>query len=532
MSLAQLLRCLRCQFADRLVLLLSIFGTITVFVLNGAYNRVAIHRDEGYEAVKVRLLHSGFLPAVDFWNDQPPFLALIGSYMPADRPGVVQQLRLIALLASLVGLIGFHSFMVSAFDKKSADIGALYLAGSTTFLTFAHAAILETVGTGLAWGCVGCLSAAIRGSAGEANPVRRTKNILFCIVGGVLALSAISTKFTALLPLAAAYGANAGIHAKPATPTATEMISIRRLLWLNGLTALCVLLGATCMIETSNIVFETLLATFSSHFANTSLNFINSITRGVETLTASSGGDWLLLVIATIGVVFPNEARCASRATILKNSFAFWRSTRYLRYFILTISLILFVSAAAPCWDYYSVLIVFPLSAIAANTSVRVYQVLAAFSWRDLLQIRPLGSGEVGALLAASLIALSVILFAASGVARLGAMRSLATTQHDPMLQLLRRVVEANQTLFSTDPIYYDWMNKDAPPALAILPWKRLRSGDVTLEGIARSVIDREFDWVLLRDGGQVRWVTMRSHLEGSYKLYMGGDRWSLLRRN
>ncbi len=471
----------RVSLADILAGMLASFGiSVLIWHLSGARTAFQIGGDEGYELLKAKMVEGGYLLYVEIWNDQPPLFTNILSLAFSCFGVDVGVARLVSTAFSAVLLFTFYCTCLLTVGRVAAWGGLAALMAVPEFLTLYVSVMLEvptfTFGFLSLLSCLADERFRCPGKTFYRDVASGSRWTL--IVSGLLFGCALQTKFTALLVFPAiitgmimtGHGVRIAGHPEIAEPG----LDCNKLLqsvchWSAGLITGFVVL----MIANPEEAFGSL---FRAHFS--------------DAVSRISGADpWLNLSMSVLfkeypGIVF---ALMGCVAGLYKRD----------RNVCVPVAMLVFALLIhlwhTPFWTYYYLHIGLPAAWLTG------YFLSEACGW--LLRAGPFRADPryAGRLLVSGFAifgCISLLLFSVRKSAAISWVGSIPVDRG-----LMRSLVGDSQRggwVYCKRPIYVFYSDLNSPPELAIVPLKRLWSGELTEAEICRKLNYYKVDHIVM----------------------------------
>lgn len=454
--------------------------------------------DEGFELMKALLVSRGHALYGDFWNDQPPLhtelLALLfRTFGPSAGVGRLLSIALaVVLVAALYGLVR------RAVNRPAGVLAVVLLASASQVLTLSVSAMLELPAFALGLAAVWAWQRwAAEGGRG------------WLAGSGVLMGCALQVKFTAglLLPALAvvwllgsgACGADrsgrAGAAERPAPdpPNASRRIRFHwrdGLLWLAGLSVTFGLVVWLCYGPGAWTMFV------RSHFS-----------AGTQA-AAAAGPAWRpAQLLDDAGLVLPALLGLALQLRLRRG--AWWFPVVWL------LTAVLVHWQHRPYWSYYWLHLAIPLAWLGGAGVVEGFRRI----WRMFSSSGATGWWWPGvAWCGWSVVFAGALSLALEKAAwELGQVQRTGPASADQNFQALQSHAPNARWVFTHDLLAAFWAGLPIPPELAVIPRKRLWSGQLTPAQI-RAHLERYRPELILLPEWRRREYGLEDYLKAHYQ--------------
>jgi 4-amino-4-deoxy-L-arabinose transferase-like glycosyltransferase len=445
---------------------------------------VQIGADEGFELTKATLCLRGHKLYTEIWNDQPPLHTfLITQILKHVSPSVLGP-RLLTSAFSVVLLCSVFLLVERYSSSRIAFVSALFLVASPGFLELTASCMLE----------VPALAPALAGICLVAR-AGRTKWMVGDLLAGALFGFALQIKLINLVwtPLVvlivllqgAALVANGR---SPMTTFASLMDVFRRKeLYFR-------LAGFGCALVLTWIGIDLAIdgGAYATHFHQSWKSHFGGVITDEYGSPADHLFKWSLLarnwdttVFAVVGVVLGGFRLRKDVRLLLPLCWIIW-------------SLVVF-STHKPWWPYYYVHLAIPICWCGALGALEILNRLKALSQKRLTR-----SSQFPRYVTLT----CVYIFIATSVLWMGARVGLqiASAQRLPRIYSSLVIAEAErykpfcEWLYTDDIVLSFHTGIPIPPNLAVIPLKRLWSGDMSMDLIAQEVEQYKPGLVLLNE--------------------------------
>lgn len=408
--------------------------------------------DEGYELMKGWLVSRGHALYGDFWNDQPPLhtelLALLFRWFgPSAAVG-----RLLSVGFAMVLVAALYGLVRKTSNRLAGLVAVALLVSTSGFLELSVSVMLELPAFALALAAVWAWTCSGQGA-------RRG----WLVLSGGLFGCALQVKLTAVLLLPALAGAWLAWSGAPRSREKTEPSGQPGnvggawravLIWLSSSAGVFGLVTLLFYRPGTWAVF------WASHFSAATLAgaALPQLTFRLTTLTE----DLALLLPAAVGLALlvwkPHRGLVFPAALLLTALVVHWQHQPY--------------------WPYYRLHFAIPLAWLGAVGLVEGFRVI----WAALPPTSRIGWLRVGgAWLAWSLAMTTVLTFGPEKVWREMRRLQLAPrVQEQSGVAALRKLAVGARWIFTEDRLSAFWAGVPIPPELAVIPGKRLWSGQLT----------------------------------------------------
>lgn len=441
--------------------------------------------DEGFELMKALLVSRGHPLYGDFWNDQPPLhtelLALLFRvFGPSAGVGRLLSLGLaMVLVGALYGLARRGS------NRLAGMLAVALLASASEFLKLSVSAMLELPAFALALAAVWAWYEWTNG---------RGRGWL--VASGVLMGCALQMKFTAGLLLPAWAVAwwirpRSDRSDRPAVKGGREAGWCEVWLWLGCAAGA---FGLVVALWYGPGAWEMMTA---SHFSAASR--ASATAGGLAFRLDAMREDTGLAFLALVGLVVQLFLR--------RRELWFpvvWLGTAFLVHW-----------QHRPYWPYYHLHFAIPLAWLGGAGVSEGFR----WIWRRLPSAGRLGWWLFGA----AWVAWSVVFAAGLSLAlekaawELGRLRAARPAIEEPSVQRLQAHGVAARWVFTDDLLAAFWAGLPIPPELAVIPWKRRWSGQLTPEQV-RAALERHRPELILLSDSRRREYGLEDYLADHYQ--------------
>jgi 4-amino-4-deoxy-L-arabinose transferase-like glycosyltransferase len=456
------------------------FGAV-IFSVAPLRTALQFGADEGYELMKALLVSRGHALYGRFWNDQPPLhTEMVALLFRLFGPSAYVARLLSVGLAML--LVGALYRLVSVRSGRVAGLVAVgLLMAAPEFLQLSVSVMLEmpamAAGVAAVWAWV---------------EYCRNRRKGWLVGSGILFGCALQVKLTAAI-----FG--------PAL--AVDMLVMRRGLrreerWAaaarEGLVWAGVAAGTFGLIAILFYGRETMAVFWRSHFS-----------AGTRQAAAGPGYGFHLITLWNDFVpVWP--------AAVAGLGWIGWRRRWDLLLPVALLGTALVAhEAERPYWSYYVLHFAVPLAWLGALGIVEWFRVL----WRQGIPARWLAKLGVGlGVLGWSLAVSAALTMLPPAVwSQMQGVEAAMPAQGDAMVQGLRREGAGKEWVFTEHRIEAFWAGLAVPPPLAVIPSKRIWSGQID-GGAVRAALERYRPGVILLDADEVRQFGLGDYLRRYYR--------------
>jgi hypothetical protein len=459
--------------------------------------------DEGFELMKGLLVSRGHALYGPFWNDQPPLhtellAGLFRSFGPSALVG-----RLLSVAFAVVLVSSFFHVVRSRSGRATGWLGVGMLVVSPMFIQLSVSVMLELPAMSLAVASIWAWDCYRKSSQGR-----------WLVLSAMLFACALQVKMTAVLfgptllleewAMVKKPSQDEDIKGLKYAERATERIR-DSLVW-GGIVIVIILLIAVC-----SYGFGTVGVFWGSHFSS-----------GTRTQVAVEG---YAFQIAT----FADDIRLSVPALAGAMVILRWRRWDLLMPLVL-MGTVLFVHINhRPFWPYYQLHLSIPAVWLGAVAVVECFRILRRQPFgSDLTQNIWFGTLLLGWSALTSLAVLSLPGALQQEVARL---KTVLPATQDSAVAALKKHVGRVRWIFTNDRFAAFWVGLAIPPELAVIPSKRIWSGQITGAEVVRCLEKYKPELVLIPPD----WVEnfgLKDYLADHYKLERSGGLDNLLVRN
>lgn len=446
--------------------------------------------DEGFEFMKGLLVSRGHPIYGGFWNDQPPLhTELLAVCFRLFGPSALVGRFLSVGFATLLVASLYHAARMRS-GRATGFIAVALLTASPWFLQLSASVMLE----------MPAMAVAMASVCTWFRYVER-RHPKWVLLSGALFGCALQVKFTAIvyLPAMALDGIVFWRDPVPEQPPRAERASGQgsggaqpALYWFGAATGIFLLIVWLCY------PLGTLGIFFDSHFSSRTAEAVSggryAFRPGAMMLDC-----WSLAVPAAAGIVVIALQR---RLDLL-----------------FPVALALTVAAIHllhhPFWYYYQLHFSIPmawLGGVAVVQSVRIRREpqLAASLWRKC----GCGAGLLAWAAVTSLVVTSAPVEWWDGVTSL---RAAVPVRESPTVSALKRRAAGARWIFTNERSAAFWAGLAIPPELAVIPFKRIWSGQITTDEILRSLEKRRPELVLISADWEARFG-LTEYLKENYR--------------
>lgn len=456
---------------------------------------VQIGADEGFELAKVTLVSKGYKLYSEVWNDQPPLHTFLVAQVIKRLPPLLGA-RLVTtaftavLLASVFVMVG----RTSGWRMGAITVGLLIL--SPGFLELSASCMLEIPALAVA---LAGLAVLVVGPQTGWRVIAGFAGVLF----GLAALIKLVPLY--LLPLAALLLWWRQPTAKfPSERTGSSPIVFASSMDWRRFQSLLVslgVLGASLMVS---LVFTDWLieaGAFLKHFQQSWASHFGGVQSYEYGSPAEHSFEWSIMLKnwdatapAVLGMIVSVTRLRKSHYAILP---LVW----------LALALIVFTNHK-PWWSYYYVHIAIPLcwcAAIGLETAYAfILKRLAGLKRGKRKSGRMVGLRIIGGAGAATLLTLLLVGWMGARVyLQIVALRGLPQLHAALVLREIEPLKPFSRWLYTDQLVYSFHADLPLPPPLAVVPLKRLWSGDMTNARIAAEIERFKPEIILLRNDNQ-----------------------------
>ncbi len=426
---------------------LPMLGFFALVCLSPIGQAIQLGGDEHFELNKARLVHSGFRPYEDFWNDQPPGLTyLLAGVFEVFGVGIVPARLIVAVLTAL-------SLLTLQWTWRNTPAKgcffALFLFGAPHYLGYSFSVMADPVKIPLCILAYGLYLIAIS-----------RRSFMLGMFAGLMFGGAVLTKFTAALYLPGLILAG-WFHLRDLTPKERGHLICA---FLSG--------GALCLPYFVGLLLESGDQLLGSHFSP-------SISNGSQAPGEFSFGwhhIWPGLPLWLGGMTAAGLA-AFKRLRLKEIGFPLAALATHLTVAVTHV----------PWWDYYLLdfwLILAWLSAAAYSAGLEEVS-----RWRVRRPVEGSGWKESRAFFAAMI--LGLVWLPVSALLNVLSERTVLAEKpqikDSAIIQHLRRHPQPDgEVMFTDQPILAFHGGWSLPPDLTVLSLKRFWSGAIDTEGVIR----------------------------------------------
>jgi hypothetical protein len=434
---------------------------------------VEVGADEGFELAKATLVLKGFPLYSQVWNDQPPLHTfLIAEMVKVISPAVLGP-RLVSLVLSGVLLASFFS-VVWRIHGTAAFFATLLLIGSPGFLQLSASCMLEVPALA---GALAALSCLVLYGCGHAHWARIVSGLLFGI--------ALQIKFTAAVILPVVAGA---IYFQERV-SGFQYARFFKALFIFGF-ASAVVFCAIALALTGPAFFLQFQQSWASHFSGTR-SFAFGSPNDFPFDWSIFFKHWDTTIPALLGI-------------------GLMAGHRPYQWQILPVIWLMVVVAVfgihRPWWTYYYLHVSLPLCFCAG--------VGLNGTWRVL---RKQGF-EKGRVILFGIFASCALAWVGARVyVQISELNQGPKVHNSVLFNEMNRIKPFAKWMYTDEPVYSFHLDVPMPPDLAVVPLKRMWSGEMTVERIRETLRRLKPEIILLRN--QSDEVILGDLLENEYRL-------------
>lgn len=441
--------------------------------------------DEGYELMKALLVSRGFRLYGPFWDDQPPLHTEITAMVFRVFGPSAYAARLLTVGFAMLLIACLYGAVRRRSGRAAGLVAVALLISSTSFLNLSVSVMLTVPSMALAMASVWAWS---RYAAGGGGPWRLISGALFGCALQVKLTAAIFLPALAL-DLVLAEPRRAPRQGGPAAQRARDAAR-NFAVWSAGA------LSAFGLIAMLFYQSNTLPVFWASHFS-----------MGTRAASAMPGyGFRPASLLDDLQLVGPSALGLA------------WIGAK--RRWDLLFPVILLETALAihlwhrPYWYYYRLHFSLPLAWLGAIGLVDGFRTLYRWKIRTLAAKLRMG----GVLLVWSAATSLALVFGSVAVRRhLLALQAVPKVQNNALVLAIRRRAKRTHWIFTKNLTAAFWAGLPAPPELAVIPDKRVWSGQITHKLVLKCMQEYRPEQVVL-DLDQQRRLGLTDYLSTHYR--------------
>lgn len=407
--------------------------------------------DEGYELMKGALVSRGFDLYNPIWNDQPPLhTQLLGAIFRLFGPSVFAARLLTVAFAALL-VWSFYEVVRRSGGQLAAIGGTSVLVAWPYFLQLSVSAMIEIPAMAVGMLSLWCLVAA--------DPGRRKRSL---VISGLIMGLALQTKLTAVILIAPSIpylvSEGSGDRESPASAKARwKARSAGFGIWLAALVIGFVAVAVCCSGESFGVFWK-------SHFSEQMRQGMGNLGDGFRAGSLWDQSDFV--IPALVGLAW-----------------CFWR---FGKDHAAPILFLLFVFGIhefhRPYWYYYSVHFGLAIAWLAGIGVSRLFEVI--WSARPMSNRRQ-AAGRIVVLLFWSYLAALIVVGALGRIqSETKALARSRTIRESAEVRELAKGEASAGWVFTDRVIYAFHAGRLVPPELAVIPQKRIWSGQISAEEI------------------------------------------------
>lgn len=453
-------------FSDLLILMSLICIGISATVFLPLRTALELGPDEGYEMMKALLISQGHALYGSFWNDQPPvYTEILAILFRVFGPSAFVA-RALNVCCSMVLLWSVYVIMAREFDRVCGLITIVYLALSNSFLNLSVAAMLElpTMAIGMA------------SAAAAKTYARNGRQIALCCSGALFAI-ALQIKLTSivLLPgIILVIVMSRGRETFLVFSVKTEL-----LMRINAAVQWCIAcVFVFSVIQLCYFSDEVLSIYWKSHVGGQIEAEAGEMADNVFRLRSLLRDNPLVLT-AGMGIVFA----------------LIWGTREVMFPSLLLITTIVVHWFHRPYWWYYAIHFSIPLALLSGYGTWRVTALLTCdASPRLMVKCMQIMLSLVWSIL----ICRSVIFSGENTILDYKKIMSSRSATSSDEISFLQAGENRIPWVYTDRVIYAFWALKPVPPEVAVIPWKRIASHQITSDDLTRCLERYRPDRILL----------------------------------
>ncbi|MBX3745255.1 MAG: glycosyltransferase family 39 protein [Verrucomicrobiae bacterium] len=419
--------------------------------------------DEGYELMKALLVSRGHTLYSEIWNDQPPLhTVLLAALFQVTGPSVGVG-RWLSLAFTALGLMALYRIVSVRSGRPAGLFAVALLISASGFLGLGVSVMLEVPAWSVALAAIWV--ASVPDPPGPGRGWRRA------MLAGVLFACALQIKLTAALvgpalALTVVLARNSPDRSGPGE----RMSWIRRIPW-HALLALGagVALGFACW---AWLFWQpgTIEQFRASHFSERTL--AEAATRDSQWSPRTLANEMALAAAGGLGLLVGMVRR--DRAVLVP--------------VVMLLTAVAVHSWHRPYWAYYSVHFFIPMAWLGGVGLIE--------AWRCLIRADLRGSFwrktvfALGLLVWCGVLSITLTLGGEQLYLEWRRLRSAPAAADNPYVQGLRANSEGAEWIFTRELSAAFHAGLAVPPELAVIPWKRLWSGQISPEDV-RDALER-----------------------------------------
>jgi dolichyl-phosphate-mannose-protein mannosyltransferase len=454
--------------------------------------------DEGFELMKALLINKGYLLYHDIWNDQPPLHTWLVAYLfNVFGPSAFVGRLLSVVLASLL-ISSLYRLIRKESGPAAATIAIILLIASSNFLFLSVSTIIELPAMALAVTSMLIFFKRFDSiSLREEAQKRSSREKLRVLASGALFGLALQVKLTAVLFVPAIVIAGLIRAERSARVLACPNRKGCRAHALDVILWLATVALSFCAV-TLLYPAGTLEVFWNSHFSTA---FAPMSTAESDEYVFRIGS-----LLSDYGVCFP--------AVVGTLSLLWLRPRRSPLPVILLATALLVHASHRPYWWYYHLHFAIPLAWLAG---VGTNEVFIRLSKKRLSSCRLSLVKECIAYAICSVVFGLIVVGSFEKISNwIGTMKSSSDALKHPVVLAMRERRGDTQWVFTDDVIYAFHAGLLVPPELAVIPKKRVWSGQISDAQILREVQRYRPEQIYLA-GQRMRSPSLMRYIETNY---------------
>ena len=456
--------------------------------------------DEGYELMKAFLVSRGHPLYHEIWNDQPPLHTELVAFLFQVFGPSAYVARLLSVGFAMV-LVGTMYRLVRRQSGRVAGLVAVgLLVSSSFFFQLSVSVMLELPAMALAMAAV----------VGWTNYLAG-KGRWWLVISGVLFGCALQVKLTAVIfvpALAADYlvrRIRQGWRSNGPRADSLWKSSHEAMVWC---AAVLLAFGAIVLMFYGPSAFRVFLG---SHFSEATRMAVAS--DGYAFRWDSALNELALWVSAVVGIGW----------------IGFKRRWELLLPVVLLATVLAVHLWHRPYWYYYGLHFAIPLAWLGAVGIVEWFRALWKLDVRASLMAKlRFGMGWLGW---SMLVSLVLTLAPERAWHELRRLSAVSMEHDDPMVMELRKDAARTRWVFADRVIYAFWAGLPVPPELAVIPHKRIWSGQLT-EAELLKCLERYRPEQMLLWSSRTDFPGLSNYVQAHYETDSGGSEWFWRRKN